>query len=159
MNYTYLYDSSYRFIDRRVKKNRLFKKSQLFKNGRRSNYSYMSTSTRIIFCILGLVYLSHRAHVLVDFGNGGKSSEGGRVEWIKDTSPRPRALVPFVRLRFSLTYIIIQYLLQSTNVSEESMIFVSEEHTCTVYVTYKVESYIKLTLYSTFLCNVNSRYL
>ena len=28
-----------------------------------------------------------------------------------------------------------------------------------IYVTYNVESYIKLTLYSTFLCNVNSRYL
>ena len=32
---------------------------------------------------------------------------------------------------------------------------------CYIYVTSKVESYIKLTLYeySTFLCNVNSRYL
>ena len=29
----------------------------------------------------------------------------------------------------------------------------------TVYVTSNVESYLKLTLYSTFVCNVNSRYL
>ena len=35
----------------------------------------------------------------------------------------------------------------------------SMEYSIDVYVTSKVESYIKLTLYSTFLCNVNSRYL
>ena len=127
---------------------------------RRRRRRYLFSIYSRLYTSIYLVYTNYnQSHNIFSWGRRHqRRAEGERsVAETRSSSRRPawtetRAMMSLMQM---MTWTILLFLLM-LNFNHSYSYFA---HSLNVYATSNVESYINLTLYSTFVCNVNSRYL